>query len=232
MNRLRWAILAAVLAAGPSVHAQQTIFNVPSADVLDSRSVYVESDWYAKPWDSGAGRAAVTTIRGVVGLGRGLEGGVNIGSFDLLNESTPFADAALKWKPAAVQSDMGGLYVGTHAGVGLSGAVRGVGRSLTYGAAYAKLGRLGTRIGAGPYYATRQVFGAERGGALATVEQPTGVSGLTAAADWFSGRGGYATPGVIFNRAPLTWYLGYGFANSGREADVLTVELGITFASP
>ena len=88
------------------------------------------------------------------------------------------------------------------------------------------------RIGAGPYFSTREVFGTARGGALATLELGVpAVEGLSVAGDWFSGDGGYATTGIVYALAPLTWYVGYGFANVGRATDLLTFELGITFAA-
>jgi len=48
------------------------------------------------------------------------------------------------------------------------------------------------------------------------------------ATDWFSGRGGYATSGLIYTRDPFVFYLGYGFANTGRRDDLVTFEVGFT----
>lgn len=45
--------------------AQQTIFNDPSPDVLGHGVVYLESDWYARPWDSGDGSAGTGAIQPV-----------------------------------------------------------------------------------------------------------------------------------------------------------------------
>lgn len=50
-----------------------------------------------------------------------------------------------------------------------------------------------------------------------------------AAADWFSGDGAYFTPGFIYNRWNFTLYVGYGLANTGRQDDLVTLELGYTF---
>src|SRR5262249_23096482 len=120
-----------------------------------------------------------------------------------------------------------GLYGGTNLGVGLGEDVRGDFHNLTYGAMSLRLPVLATRLGGGPSFATRAGFGgAPRGGRLATLAE--GIDGLVLAADWFSGDGGYVTPGLIYSRGPWTLYLGYGFANTGRQDDLITMEVGLT----
>lgn len=215
--------------------AQQTIYNVPSPDVLEAGKIYLENDWYFRPWKTESDRAGRFFLRSVVGVGSNVELGVNTGAFDLVGAGSPFADLTVKWRP--VYHEMGegktpggfGLYLGNHAGVGLRGDVAGGARDLVYGSTFLKIPVLETRIAAGPYFATRQVFGEHaRGGLLATFEQPVpGIDGLLLAADWFSGRGGYATGGLIYSRGPFVFYLGYGFANTGRKDDLLTFEVGI-----
>ena len=58
-------------------------------------------------------------------------------------------------------------------------------------AGFLGLSETGTRLSAGPYYATRDVFDDDRRfGAQVTLEQPVPpVPGLTLAGDWFSGDG-------------------------------------------
>ena len=74
------------------------------------------------------------------------------------------------------------------------------------------------------------MFGAPaRGGILATFEQKVpGIDGLVPAADWLSGRGGCVTPGFIYARGPWSFYLGYGFANTGCQDGLVTMEVGLT----
>src|SRR5262245_38542824 len=62
--------------AGRTATAQQTIFNVPSADVLDVGKVYLEVDELFRPT---APRFSSTTVRGVVGVFPRVEAGVNFG---------------------------------------------------------------------------------------------------------------------------------------------------------
>ncbi len=226
----------AVLTFRAEASGQQTIYNVPSADILDAGKVYLETDQYFRPWKTEDGRAASFFVRGVVGVGYNVEVGMNSGPFDYIHGNNPFIDFTAKWRPFLIEfgdkekPGAFGLYGGNNAGIGLAGDVGGDLRDLVYGAASLKLPGLQTRLGVGPYFATRQVFGGHsRGGLLATLEQPIpGVEGLILAADWFSGRGGYATPGLIYTRGPFIFYLGYGFANTGRKDDLVTFEVGLT----
>jgi len=54
--------------------AQETIFNVPSGDILDRGKVYGEFD-FAYLWDASNG---AYTPRVVAGMGRGIELGMNL----------------------------------------------------------------------------------------------------------------------------------------------------------
>lgn len=236
MRFLSIVVFTILLCLTRQVLAQQTIFNVPSPDVLDARKLYLENDWYLRPWTTASGRFATTFVRGVVGVGKNIECGLNTGAFDLLNANNPFLDLAVKWRPLLrsfgneKKPGAFALYLGNHAGIGLHGAVAGRGRYMAYAAASLKVPRWVTRFGIGPYFATKQMFGNLRGGALATFEQPLPwVNGFTLAADWFSGSGGYVTPGLIYTKGSIVIYMGYGLANTGREDDLLTAEVGMNF---
>lgn len=231
-------IVATVLALVRSAAAQQTIFNVPSADVLPAKTVYLEVDSYFRTWDTTSGDATQLYGRGVVGVGANVEMGIDSGGHDTINISQPFLDYTIKWRPVLHELQgrrtpgAVGFYVGTDVGVGLNGATKGKLRNLTYGMASLKLPDLGTRLGAGPCYATKYEFGTAHWGAQVTFEQPIpGAPGLLAAADWFSGDGAYFTSGLIYNRWNFTLYVGYGLANTGRQDDLVTLELGYTFPS-
>ncbi len=213
--------LVPVLAA-----AQETVFNVPSPDVLGAGTLYLEIDQYFTSHQPGASRDAFFLVRGVFGAGHNVELGLNTGAFDERHASAPFVDATVKWRP--LQGRNTGVIVGDDAGAGVSGAASGA-RNLAYGAAFLSVPSTRTRISAGPYCATRQVFGESRCGAQLTFEQPVpAVPGVEIAGDWFSGGGASATAGVIVTVRRLALYLGYGFANSGRAGDLITLEAGLT----
>lgn len=123
-----------------------------------------------------------------------------------------------------------GVYAGSHLGIGLGGDSAGRTRSFNYISLYAVKADRQVRVAIGPYFATRYVFGLSRGGALASVEAKLKqIKGFTLAADWFSGDGGSATPGLIYSAGDFTWYAGYGLANRGRSGDLVALELGFTF---
>ena len=208
----------------------------PSSDVIEASRLCLETHQSSRPSNTGSGRDAHFFLRGVVGVGSNVELGVNTGPFNYLQHNNPFIDFTAKWRPFLLEfgdkekPGAFGVYGGNHAGIGVGGDVAGDLRNFTYGAATLKLPVLETRVGVGPYFATRQVFGVHsRGGMLATFEQPIpGIEGLELATDWFSGRGAYATSGLIYTRGPFIFYLGYGFANTGRKDDLVTFEVVIT----
>src|SRR5450759_443117 len=79
--------------------AQQTVFNVPTTDVLDKGKVYFELDISAKPNDSDAvSKFSSFVPRLVVGVGGNVEVGLNI-----LGNIQPGADSTtlvptIKWR--------------------------------------------------------------------------------------------------------------------------------------
>ena len=227
----RLVILVAALALGRAfatdAWAQETIFNVPSPDVLGRGKLYLETDQYFRPWRTESGRAAVFLLRGVFGIGHNVEVGVNSGAFDYVHASEPFVDGTLKWRP--IRTGAMGLLVGGDAGIGLRGGAAGDFRSLAYTAGYVTVPGAKTRASTGPYCATRSVFGdTPRCGAQVTFEQPIpGLDGLELAADWFSGDGAAATVGVIGTVHRIVFYAGYGLANARRQDDLVTIELGV-----
>lgn len=228
LHTRRWIVLSALaISCGVAVAAaQETVFNVPSPDVLGAGILYLEFDQYLTSHQPGASRDAFSLVRGVLGVGHDVEIGINTGAFDERRASAPFVDATVKWRPLHGRNS--GVIVGDNAGVGAGGAASGA-RDIAYGAAFLTVPASRSRISAGPYCATRQVFGERRCGAQLTLEQPVpAVPGIELAGDWFSGRGASATLGVIVTIRRLALYLGYGFANSGRTGDLITLEAGLT----
>lgn len=222
-------LTALVLSGGRAVdaRAQETIFNVPSPDVLERGRVYLETDQYFRSWKTASDRAALFLVRGVFGVGHNVEVGFNSGAFDYLHASEPFLDASVKWRPLSTGTM--GVLVGDDAGIGLNAGTSGDSRNLAYTSGFITVPGWKTRASGGPYCATSNVFG-DRGrcGALATMEQPIPrVAGLELAADWLSGDGAFATIGVIGTVHRIVFYAGYGFANAGRQDDLVTLEVGL-----
>jgi hypothetical protein len=218
-------------------YGQETIFNVPSPDVLEEGHLYLETDQYFRPWKTQSDRDGFFLLRGVYGLGSNVEIGLNSGPFDYVHDGEPFIDLTVKWRPVRSEFEAGdsrgtiGFIVGDNVGVGLEDEVAGRFRNLVYAAGNVETPWTKTRLSAGPYFATRRVFDdRDRFGAQVTFEQPIpGIAGLEFATDWFSGPGASVTSGVIWTIDRFVLYAGYGFANKGRRDDLITLELGVNF---
>jgi len=225
-SRLIAGLLLAAAAA--PLLAQQTIFNVPSADVLGRGKAYVEVDELFRPTEP---RFSSTTVRGVVGVLPGVEAGVNFGGLTTPGPAAPTATLAVKIQPWTA----GGLGL-TAGGFGqffLRGSEDGEPSGLGYGHVSFKLPGIGTRVAAGGWYASAGYARASRtGGALASVEQPVPwVPGLTLAADWWSGENtiGYFSPGLVLALGRWTAYAAYAIKNGESRGNAGLLELGYSF---
>jgi hypothetical protein len=218
--------LAALLAS--HARAQQTIFNVPSADVLDPGKVYLETDELFRPTDP---KFSSTTIRGVAGVFPHVEAGVNFGGFVSPGSIVPTANVAVKLQ----RVHLGGFAV-TVGGFGffyLRGSEDGNPAGQGYGFATYRIPTLQTRIAVGGWYASAGYAKPNStGGALATFEQPISwVKGLTLAADWWSGENtiGYLSPGFYWSFGHWTAYAAYTIKNGDSKGDGGLIELGYAF---
>lgn len=220
------AVTIVAMGASPALsRAQQTLFNVPSADVLDKGKIYLEEDTLWRPSDPAF---AVFTMRGVYGFGSHLEGGVNVGGFVTPGRSTPSATLALKWQPVKIGSFA--LTAGAQGLFFLRGSKDGDSAGQFY--AHASYGfPTNTRLTAGGWVATTGYAAADstRGGLFA-LEQKLNDH-LTLAADWFSGRNGvgYLSPGIVSAWGPWTIYAAYSLKNGDSNGNAALLELGFLF---
>lgn len=228
------AILAAflVLLCGPhsNVQAQQTVFNVPTTDVLDPGHVYFELDISAKPNDP---KFSSFVPRLVVGTGGNVEIGLNVtGNIQPGADSTTLVPA-VKWKAYDGKDNGWAIAVGNNLFIPVRNKSYDAG---TYAyTMFQKKFKRGTRIGFGGYFFSKNVVApdANRAGGQFTFEQPvTGNFGLQA--DWFTGKhaSGYFTPGGYYKITPkLTGYAAYsiGNANASDGNHFLYFELGYNF---
>lgn len=218
-------LLFSLLAAVPAgARAQQTIFNVPSGDVLDRGKVYGELDATFKPnRDAGnvVGRFSSFVPRVVVGVGGRVEVGLNVtGNVWPGDDVTTFVPA-VKWK--AYDGGGNGYSVVVGDNVLLPARNRelvtyGVGNYLYAQVSKTFKGANNARLTAGGYHFSRGVVApeAQRAGGQFGFEQPVGPR-FGVAADWYTGKhaAGYFTPGVNFKPHPrVTGYVGYSIGNS------------------
>jgi hypothetical protein len=215
-------------------HAQQTVFNVPTTDVLDKGKVYFELDISAKPNDSTAlNKFSSFVPRLVVGAGGKVEVGVNIlGNIQPGPDSTTIAPA-VKWKVYDGGDNGWAMVVGDN----LYFPVRHKGYNAgTY--AYTTIQKTfnkSTRVGFGGYFFSKNVVAANanRAGGQFTFEQPI-TKKLNFNADYFTGKmaNGYLTLGAAYKLTnKLTGVAAYsiGNANASHGNHFLYFELGYNF---
>ncbi len=220
---LRFLVLVGGLAP-----AQETVFSVPSADVLDRGKVYGELDVTYRNSDGASGY----TPRVVIGAGHRIEVGVNLNGIVHPGDSQTTPTPTIKWK-AYDGGDNGWVFLaGDDLYIPVQNRTYDVGNYVY--AEFAKTWKTKTRATFGAYYFTPNVVApGNRAGGQFAIEQPVG-NRVTVAADWFTGSTsvGYATPGVVIKLThKLTGYFSYQLGNSqlSNGNHQLLVELGWNF---
>jgi hypothetical protein len=223
-----------ILSVGAEARAQQTIFNVPTTDVLERGKVYAELDVSFRPNGSQVvSRFSSFVPRVVVGAGGRVEVGLNVtGNIQTGPDSTTLVPV-IKYK----------FYDGKDKGFAVAGGDQLFipVRNRAYKAGnyvYLEFSKTfkksGTRLTAGGYDFTRNVVSdANRAGGQFGFEQPVSKS-FTLAADWFTGKhaAGYFTPGAVFKVGrKTTGYAAYsvGNQNASRGNHFFLLELGYNF---
>ena len=228
------AILMLLYGGLSLVHGQQTVFNVPTTDVLDKGKVYFELDISAKPNDSDAlNKFSSFVPRIVVGTGHHIEIGLN-----LLGNVQPGPDSttlmpAIKWKVYDGKDNGWAIALGNHFFIPVRNKAYDLG-SHSY-VMVQKTFKTKTRVGFGAGVFSRDVVAANaiRGVGQFTFEQPvTDKFGL--ASDWFTGKhaNGYWTSGGYYKLTKkLTGYAAYsvGNANATKGNHFFYFELGYNF---
>lgn len=215
------------------ISAQQTIFNVPTTDVMDKGKVYAELDTSFKTNDQEALQKFSSFVpRIVVGVGGNVEVGLNITGNAQPGADTTTLVPAVKWKFYQNRKKNLAVIAGTNFYVPLRNRAYSFG-TYSYLAGSKTFNK--TRLTAGGYVASRNVFAADatRGGGQFGVEQ-TFNGKLSVAVDWITGRhsSGYFTPGIIYKPHPrITTYWSYsiGNANAGRGNHFFLFEIGFNF---
>lgn len=215
-------------------HGQQTVFNVPTTDILDKGEVYFELDISAKPNDSDAvNRFSSFVPRVVVGTGHNIEVGLNV-----IGNAQPGPDAttlvpAIKLRVYNGKDNGWAIVVGDHVFIPVHNRGYDVGDH-----AYLitqKTFKSNTRIGFGAGVFSKNVVAANasRGAGMFTFEQPI-TKKLNWNADWFTGKhaNGYFTTGAAYKPTKkLTGVAAYsiGNANASHGNHFFYFELGYNF---
>lgn len=198
--------------AGKRAYGQETVFDVPSADILDSGKVYGELDGTVRPVD----RVATFTPRVVLGIGHGIEVGMNLNGLSAPSLGQIEISPTLKWRVWKDDASGWTFFVGDDSFFPVYQRSYDAG-NYAY-ASFAKQWNKGTRIGIGAYDFTDGVVArGNRAGGQFTFEQAVNKR-LTLAAEWYTGKSsaGYVNPGAIIKLSSrLTFYAAYQIGNSG-----------------
>ena len=206
--------LLLLLAAFPvcRAYAQETVFDVPSADILDKGGVYAEMDGTMRPVNP----LATFTPRVVVGIGHGIEVGMNFNGLSAPGLDQLDISPTVKWRLWKGKTSGWSFYAGDDLFFPVLKRTYGAG-NYAY-ASFAKEWKQGTRVEFGGYDFTRSVVAnANRAGGQFTLEQRLN-NRLTLATEWYTGNhaAGYVNPGAIIKlNSKLTLYAAYQIGNAG-----------------
>ncbi|HLA96627.1 MAG TPA: hypothetical protein VK612_12965 [Pyrinomonadaceae bacterium] len=213
--------LLLILLFSTGIFAQQTIFNVPSTDILDKGKVYVEFDASFKTNTQDAlGRFSSFVPRIVVGTGVDVEVGLNVvGNIQPGADATTLVPAA-KWRVYNGKDNGWAIVVGDNVYIPVRNRSYNIG-NYAYAQA-SKSFKSGTRLTFGGYHFSRNVVAsdANRAGGQFGFEQTVNKY-INLNADWFTGKhaAGYFTPGAAFKLHPkVAGYVGYSIGNAGASS--------------
>ena len=204
-----------------TANAQQTIFNVPSSDILDKGKVYFELDaTFRFDRTRSVGKFSSFVPRVIVGTGGDVEVGLNVtGNINPGNDSTTLVPA-VKWRVYNGKDNGVQVVVGDNVFIPVRNKSYHIG-NYAYAQA-SKTFKSKTRITGGGYYFTKNVVStAARVGGQFGFEQPI-TDKFGVAADWYTGKNaaGYFTPGINFKPHPkVTGYVGYSIGNDNPRSN-------------
>lgn len=200
------------------VSAQQTIFNVPSADVTPKGHVFIQEEAQTAPWYTQG--AYVGTTYAAVGIGHNTE--IDTTLFNVASPASQNIAIGAGFKSAIPIPYLDKKFparefkftVGSNMLFGLEGT--GVG-NWTYAHLSGRVPKLNTRLTAGFSYGGKQVFGINSTSFIAGVEQPI-TKKLTLIGDWYSGSEHFAGYLIVGGSYALphntTLFLGFQSPNS------------------
>lgn len=203
--------------------AEQTVFNVPSADVTPKGRIFLQEEGQFNGWAGPEDNFFASTTYTALGVGHNTEAAgtlYNVGSpaSENISLGIGFKSAipipGLKEKFPEREFK---LILGSEVLIGLENNSVG---NWTYVELSGRIPKINTRLTAGVDYGTRQIFGVNRGSFLAAVEQPI-TKKFALQADWFSGQehfAGFLIAGFNYKLPKdTTLYAGYQIPNSPQN---------------
>jgi len=240
MKPFKSILISAVLVCGfvvlfdNPVSAQSSLMTIPSTDVVPPRKLYLEFDFITNyAWERDDPYETYLP-RGVVGVARNVEAGVNVSYTHVRNGVEPVEiQPNIKWQfhNNEARGTAGALGCILYAPLTHRSGTDTFGMCYTVFSKQFK-GTYGPRFTGGSYGLVGRNEGeGTRIGAIAGYEQPI-TERLSFTVDWFSGqnRFGYVSPGLSFDTTRDSFVsAGYSIANHGRGNNALFVYYGKQF---
>jgi hypothetical protein len=166
IGSFKFSLLLLVVFPVCGAYGQETVFDVPSAAILNKGKVYGELDGTLRPVDF----LATFTPRVVVGIGHGIEVGVNFDGLSAPGLEELEISPTVKWRLWKAKTSGWSFFVGDDLFFPVHRRTYDAGNYVY--ASFAKEWKHGTRIGLGAYDFTRNVVAnANRAGGQFTFEQ-------------------------------------------------------------
>ncbi len=214
---IRLLCLTGLLAVVPSVSSSQSlIVGIPNAEATPRGAWGITHESQVKPFDDPRGWNTFQFI--TYGIGRGTElalSFVNFGRPATGNRTIAFG---FKTVLEAEQADLRRWESKWTLGAMVPKSVDARGAGLwAYSSGSVRIPRARTRVTVGPTYGTPQLFGVEKAGMMAGIEQPI-TKRISFVADWYSGKHDLAAsiPAIQFNLPrEVILIAGYKIPNPG-----------------
>lgn len=197
--------------------AQQTIFNVPSADIAQKREVFLQHESQFNPFPNDD----FWTGTHYASLGVGFNTELDTTLFNVSTPASNNISLGIGFKSAIpifaeeFPKEEIKLTFGEMLPISLQG--EGLG-DWTYGHVSFKVPKLKTRLTAGASFGTKQIFGRNAVSFIGGIEQPI-TEKISFIADYYSGTHalGFFIPGISYSPNPdLSFFAGYQIPNSRR----------------
>lgn len=211
-------IIFCLIFSAPAL-AQQTIFNVPSAEVTPKGRVFIQPEFQFRPWNPG--KFMLNTDYFAVGIGHNTE--LDMTLFNVQSPAsnnitlgTGFKSVIPIFNKKLTKRELK-VIIGTEVLASLQGNGSG---NWSYAALSGRTPKTSTRLTAGVSVGTKDIFGVDTVAFIGGIEQPlTKNFGLQA--DWYSGKehfAGFFIPGFYYVLPKdFTLYAGYQIPNSSQN---------------
>lgn len=203
-----------------TVQAQQTVFNVPSADATEKGHTFLEQEGQFRAWNPGA--FFTGTTYSAYGIGHNTE--IDVTLFNVGAPATNNITMGTGFKSAMPIAGLKDKYPQREYKFTLGSQVlsslqsQGVG-NWTYGHLSGRVPKINTRITGGVSYGTKQVFGINTTCFIGAVEHPV-TKKLNLISDWYSGNehfAGFLISGISYTYPKnKTLFAGYQIPNNSQ----------------